>query len=216
MLKPFPFLRQTNCSDSCDTILFQTSNFCVVPTRGALVEGWVLIVPKDPVISFGFLPTDLWPEAIDLLERTRRAISTIYGGAVCFEHGPVVTGTTVGCGVDHAHLHVLPFFGNVFDNIPSELNRTVSWRNAHSIKDTIGFRQDSTPYLYFEDDNGARICDSSNAPSQFFRRVIAAMIGKPNCFDWKDFPMTGNVDLTVEKLATVFDSNLTKNVKQKV
>ena len=45
--------------------LVETENFVVVPSLGALVEGWLLIVPKAHHISYGALPFPASPPEQD-------------------------------------------------------------------------------------------------------------------------------------------------------
>ena len=89
--------------------LIETKNFVVLPSLGALVEGWLLILPRRHVLSMGALSTRLQAEADELEGSTRSLLKARYGSRiVAFEHGPSAAKHGTGCGVDHAHLHVLP------------------------------------------------------------------------------------------------------------
>src|ERR1017187_4678860 len=69
--------------------LIETEHFTVIPSLGALVEGWLLIVPKMHFISMGALPIDLRAEADGLEHQTRSLLKAKYRKPVVgFEHGP--------------------------------------------------------------------------------------------------------------------------------
>src|SRR3954463_3923790 len=89
--------------------LLETDNFAVIPSLGALIEGWVLLVPKLHCVSLGALPDTLRDEA-DSLERVMRMTlrAQYHHPIVSFEHGPSASLHGTGCGVDHAHLHLVP------------------------------------------------------------------------------------------------------------
>ena len=42
-----------------------------------------------------------------------------------FEHGASHTGSIMGCGVDHAHVHLVPLDFNLAEEAVSELGRVV-------------------------------------------------------------------------------------------
>ncbi len=88
--------------------LIESPNFVVLPSLGELVEGWVLVVPKAHFLSLAVLPDSLIPEMRDLQQIVCERLQRIYGPVAVFEHGPAGEQHTVGCGVDHAHLHLVP------------------------------------------------------------------------------------------------------------
>lgn len=97
-----------NSAESWNVPLLESPNFVVLPSLGALVEGWVLLVPKQHFLSMGALPDSLIPEMQDLKRSVCAFLQDTYGTASAFEHGPGQKERKVGCGVDHAHLHILP------------------------------------------------------------------------------------------------------------
>src|ERR1700674_1783452 len=86
----------------------ESRNFVVLPSLGALVEGWLLLVPKTHVICMGELSDNLTAEMQELKSRIRETLQRAYGNVCAFEHGPSRAKTSLGCGVDHAHLHLVP------------------------------------------------------------------------------------------------------------
>src|SRR5579862_8951840 len=99
-LKSHPFI------EAWDIPLFESPNFVAVPSLGALVEGWLLLIPKCHVLSLGSLPDSTHEELNEFKEFLYAALIQCYGSASAFEHGPIIEKSAVGCGVDHAHLHI--------------------------------------------------------------------------------------------------------------
>jgi diadenosine tetraphosphate (Ap4A) HIT family hydrolase len=89
-----------------DEILFEVDGCVVTPTLGSIVPNWLLIVPRSSVLNFAQWSLATRQSPIDLVEKVvanRRSAERV----VWFEHGPVQSGSIVGCGVDQAHLHVI-------------------------------------------------------------------------------------------------------------
>lgn len=208
MTNVFPFLNEkaartsVNAADRpWDHVLCETENFVVVPTVGALIEGWLLIVTKQSYLCMGAIEEELHPELSALKDHVFTVLRQTYGDVAAFEHGPSQTGQQVGCGVDHAHLHVLPVAFPLTERVPIVTDVALDWQEVegiHSAREMFGAR---TPYLYVEQPAGVgRITNASDAPSQLFRRVIADAIGSPKAFDWRNNPMEANVISTVNTL----------------
>ena len=89
-------------------ILWESENFCVVPSKGGFVPGWVMVVPKTHVLSVAQLPNPLYPEMKQLVAEVSARLTECFGPPTAFEHGAVVENSSFGCGVDHAHLHLVP------------------------------------------------------------------------------------------------------------
>src|SRR5258708_29134184 len=89
--------------------LFESENFVVVPSLGALVEGWFLLLPKDHYLCMGALPQSLLDEMMQLRQTVLSFAEGTYEDICAFEHGPHQENRSIGCGVDHAHLHLVPF-----------------------------------------------------------------------------------------------------------
>lgn len=93
-------------------VLFESEHFYVVPAKGALVRGYVMIVPKEHHLSFAALPHEQLIESMQVLEDLKNIFRKIYGrdDFLVFEHGSGKEGT---CkhekSIVHAHLHVIPY-----------------------------------------------------------------------------------------------------------
>jgi diadenosine tetraphosphate (Ap4A) HIT family hydrolase len=85
-----------------DIILTETEHFIVLADNAPLVEGHLLIVPREHYACFGAIPATLDDELLTLKRRVARFCVAVYRRPIFFEHG--VFGQTVY----HAHLHTVP------------------------------------------------------------------------------------------------------------
>jgi ATP adenylyltransferase len=184
--------------------LIETTNFVVIPSLGALIEGWVLVVPKEHHISMGALPEQLRAEADELELRTRTLLSDRYGSPiVAFEHGPSASQHGTGCGVDHAHLHLLPLACDLSRYVTPFVPHSLKWHPCNWVERTEAHKS-GLDYLYLKPD-GARglIAVSEDFGSQVFRRAIADYLGAADQFSWREFPQFEIVGQTIEILTKV-------------
>jgi ATP adenylyltransferase len=181
-----------------DRVLFESPNFAVVPTIGAIIEGWLLIVPRKHHICFGALRGDLLPELKALQNQTRRALEECYGPVAIFEHGPTDSKQPIGCSVDHAHLHILATGLDLLAEVKHVFSQGLTWTNIDSIGELRTVYDQGLPYLYLEQPIGTGYFASHpNFESQIFRKVIAKSVGTPHRFDWRSFPESQTVESTV-------------------
>lgn len=201
-----PIFKDQNFSNKAfyNEPLFETKNFRVVPSLGSLVEGWLLIVPKNFYISFGaFQNLSLYTELNDLIAYLGQMTKTIYGDFVLFEHGPIVSNSLVGCSVDYAHLHLVPISIDLIKESKPFLIQDVTWRSVPGIYNTADYYQKNTPYLFIRDVNGNDIIGiAEDLPSQLFRKTIAKHIGVEEKYDWKRYPFVDNINSTIKSISS--------------
>jgi diadenosine tetraphosphate (Ap4A) HIT family hydrolase len=173
----------------------RTERFVAVPSIGPLVPGWLLVIPTTHYLSFAQLETS--EEIVDELREIADWWQHRHGPLTWFEHGPSAEGSLVGCGVDHAHMHLVPLQG--FDLLLASRRQRPSlpFEPIDGPSD-ITEKSDGEPYLYLQDEaGGSWLARSEEIPSQFFRRLIAAEQGRPEEFDWKRFPHRETLSLTL-------------------
>jgi ATP adenylyltransferase len=181
--------------------LIETTNFVVLPSLGALVEGWVLIVPRDHLVAIAALPDELLGELILLKSEIYNLTERIYGTACIFEHGPATENRLVGCGVDHAHLHIAPVAFDLAEAVSGFLPPAAEWREAthEECRDVHGHGLD---YLYVEQQLGSgQMSMHREFGSQLFRKAIAAHLGIADQFSWRSHPQIENVVATIARLS---------------
>jgi ATP adenylyltransferase len=180
--------------------LLESNHFMVLPSLGAMVEGWLLIAPKSHLISMGELPKELESEFLALKREVVQLVENLYGSAVAFEHGPSATKRQVGCGVDHAHLHIVPVAHDLEAAVAPFLPADAQWKDAHPQSCRDAFRA-GKDYLYLEPGSRhGRILVHDQLGSQLFRRAIAKCIGAEEQFNWRQHPQLSNISRTIESV----------------
>jgi ATP adenylyltransferase len=183
--------------EAWDRPVFESSNFVALPSLGSLVEGWLLLVPKEHYISMGSLPTSLVTEMEEMKATVSAHVRNQYGEICVFEHGPAVASRKVGCSVDHAHLHIVPAAFDIGQAARPFMPNDAEWVRASWIECREA-HQAGKDYLYFEQPLGyGRIATHSEFESQVFRRVIASEIGRPGDFNWREHPELSTVARTI-------------------
>jgi diadenosine tetraphosphate (Ap4A) HIT family hydrolase len=181
--------------------VLESEHFLVLPSLGSLVLGWVLVIPKQHSLCIGALPQSLFPEFQRVKEQTVKLIASQFGVPCLFEHGPSSAGLKVGCSVDHAHLHVVPFSGDLTRLTASFMPDGAGWRPA-DVQACINAFSVGENYLYFEQPLGTGFISVHPAfGSQVFRKAIALHLGKPHEFDWREYPNHSAIQATVQALA---------------
>ncbi|CBE67510.1 protein of unknown function [Candidatus Methylomirabilis oxygeniifera] len=178
--------------------LFESPNFVALPSLGALIEGWILLVPKRHFISFGAVPGSMLAEMNEFKGFLCSVLGQRYGTATAFEHGPIAAGRTVGCGVDHAHLHLVPLLFDLLAEVSPLLPSGVRWANAgiEECQDAYGRGQD---YLYLEQPIcSGWIATHDQFGSQLFRRAIATRIGVRDQYNWREYEQLPTVMATMQ------------------
>ena len=180
--------------------LFESPNFVALPSLGALVEGWLLLVSKNHFVSYGAMPDSLIEELNEFKDSLSSILKGCYGSVVAFEHGPSMSSRSVGCGVDHAHLHLVPLQFDLEIEVSPFLPGNTKW-NAAGIQECQDAHDRGEDYLYLEQPSGAgRIATHNQFGSQLFRRAIATHIGLPDQYNWRSYAHFSNVQATIQRL----------------
>jgi len=183
--------------------LYETENFAVIPDKCPIVEGWLLIIPKKQILSYGYLQqTALYNELEALLDYVGKVVRKLYGDFVVFEHGAYSQNKSVGCGVDYAHIHIVP----TEHNLVNELEVKYDWRQIVSLKETANYIQNNQPYLYYRNQqNESFITTNESIPSQLFRKAVASAMGMSDKYDWNTNSFPENLQKTIDTYKDVFN-----------
>jgi len=168
-----------NCFFEFETknrIIYESKNFIVFPSFGQIVEGYLLIVPKNHYISMGSVPVRLYPELKLVYEKVRKILSENYEIPIFFEHGPISKMKKGGCCIDHAHFHAVP----VKLDILNELQNNFKCKKIKSFLDLKKQFLKGKPYLYYESNLKEKYLFEipDIIPSQYIRRIIAKKINQ--------------------------------------
>lgn len=182
-----------------NTILYESKNFYLVPAKGALLEGYTMLVPKDHVWSFAALPHDILDEALEVLEHVKSLFAPIYGNDfVIFEHGSGMEGK---CkhekAIVHAHLHIVP---SSLKMTP-ETVRNFHLAPLHEIHELHEYATD--PYLLYMDSSmdWHISCDPDvYIPRQCVRQLLADELGLDgHLWNWRKHSFMDKIENTVMK-----------------
>lgn len=192
---------------SWDVVLCESENFFVVPSKGALTAGWLLIVPRSHYISLGVLSGSEVHELRALLQEIGSLLAEQYCSPTVFEHGPSNYQSALGCGVNHAHLHAVPLPFSLETSAISVLGDPVRipasnfWSNPPLYR----LHQQDTGYLWLLEP-GKSVLAWTDPPesSQFFRKLIARGLGVPEQYDYREFPFENNVQNTIRHIRQEF------------
>ena len=181
--------------------LLDVGNFRVFPSIGQIVEGYLLIAPLDHYARLSEMPADLVNEISDLDEFVRSGVSAVYGECLTYEHG-ASRESGRGCGVYHAHLHIVPLPAGL-DPV-NQLMAELPFEEVRGLSDAKQ-RVKDRPYLYYEDLTRRRyLFDADTLPSQYVRRLLARSLGRAE-WDWRGCGKEGELLATVARLSEHFN-----------
>ncbi len=179
-----------------DTILQETENFVALPTKGSIVPGWVLIVPKFPLARMADVADEMRKELEELIQWVWDDIEHGFGNAFSFEHGGH-RGSKVSCGVDQAHLHIAPLSFDLLEAAKDFSGGT--WQNID--KCLVPPPNLTTDEYWFASSGDKTIFKPvDNAQSQFFRKLIAEKSDCSEAWDYKAHDFLENVEQTIRVL----------------
>ncbi len=183
-----------------DTVLARGDDWVVAPTLGAIVPGWLLLIPKKESLNFKDWSAISKKTPSELVEEVCCNIGLEKSEVIWFEHGPALDGSLVGCGVDYAHIHILinpPFSFDQFAKSASQ-DAGLKW-TASQPEGVYGGLSDHVSYVLACNDKKALFAENvEEIGSQFFRRVIAKLAGVSHEWNYREFPHIANVQATID------------------
>lgn len=185
----------------------QDGDHFALVSQGALVPGWSLVCPREHALNLAqeYVRPGFWKFAA----RAADAVRARYGAVSVFEHGATHIASTMGCGTDHAHMHLVPLAFSV-TRASLAFNPDLRWLKCSSrqIAELVGVNE----YLFVADEfrgeeTEGMLCVPAQPQSQFFRRVIASSLGVGEEFDYKRYPRATTAMATVADLRTTPSGN---------
>jgi diadenosine tetraphosphate (Ap4A) HIT family hydrolase len=168
-------------------VIKRSNGFVVLPTLGQLFKGSLLILPEEHVETFSSLSTEMLARLPDLLNKLEVS-TTRLGMPLIFEHGAkCFTGS--GCGIYHAHLHLVPVPRSVHYSalIPTKA------QGATGLCTALLKLRSSNQYLLVRDTDGNTVFAELDAfqtldfPSQYVRRKLVEYFNLSTSWDWRDY-----------------------------
>lgn len=185
-----------------DKILVENQSFVAFASLGSLVPGWMLIVPRRRALNLAAVHNELSEDFGNIRRRVRSVLERRFSGRVFeFEHGPSQLGGLLGCGVEQAHLHMVPLDFDLIGAIAAE-----------GPAGRAGQPDNASPWAAIDPDRDYWIArdvadDRSvvvypDVPvSQGIRKIIAARTGAKESWNYRSAPFLENVTETQRAFA---------------
>lgn len=191
----------TTISQAEEPSLFSGQDFVTWSSVGALTEGHLLVLPQWHVLSAAALESSDRDLLADYLDFVRDRLTEAYGPVCVFEHGPATEGLAVGCSIDHAHLHLLPWKDSLVARAVAALPHLAWRRYDNGISRGLSLVDVGSSYLLVEDADGCgAVGIGDEIPSQAVRRLVTAEQQRAEEWDWKKHPQTMTQRQTLRRL----------------
>ena len=175
-------------------ILEETNCFYIIPSLGSLVEGYVLILPKQHIYSMSKSNKKILEEYNGIIEKYRKIFKKIYGKyPIVFEHGtPNPSGISAN-SVIHGHAHIV----NHNYKKESEMIKKLNFKKINSIYDI----QSNKNYIYYKNQAGINYVTYEFEPiSQIMQIYIANDLEINENYNWRNFAFENNILKTIKKI----------------
>ena len=165
--------RQPDCAfcqrSQVTDILYESAHFLLAADHAPLVEGHLLIIPRDHYACYGDVPPGLDEELFGIKNILREFYEHYYAPVVFWEHG------VFRQSVFHAHLHCFPW-GNLAYDIASNIHSAVVNRQ----EDIRSWYHGQGHYFYLENEQVALLFAPEMerymyVMQQIFQKGMAAM-----------------------------------------
>ena len=184
-------------TDISNTIIEETDNFFILPSKGSLCEGYLLIIPKQHTVSINELNNSQKTELLNLINKYREIFYKTYNQyPILFEHGSSTMQTNSSSSVTHAHLHIVNHQFTHEKQIIDELNM-----NKVSL-DKFFNLQNQSYISYITPNMDFYITYNFKPISQQMRIFIANDLNLSNDYNWRISNFENNILETIKKIKT--------------
>jgi diadenosine tetraphosphate (Ap4A) HIT family hydrolase len=165
-------------------VVYEDDHFVVFPPLGEFMEGGLLVLTRQHMLSLAHLQPEKFEHLERLLRALGKALVELYGvPPLIFEHGPAPEWSKGVCCVDHAHLNIFPAQVHVHPHLAKRMNLPIG-----SLSELSELRKAEFGYLFVQENDGTRrVYDGQNVPTQFVRRVVTGQLGHPERWHWRDY-----------------------------
>jgi diadenosine tetraphosphate (Ap4A) HIT family hydrolase len=165
-------------------LVYEDEHFVVMPPLGQFMEGGLLLLSRQHILSVAHLEPAQFDHLERLLQAIQQALVKHWGVApVVFEHGPAPDWSKGVCCVDHAHLNIFPAPVHVHPHLAERMHLSVG-----PLSELAKLRRAEFGYLFVQENDGARRAyDGRDVPTQLVRRIITAQLGMPERWHWRDY-----------------------------
>jgi len=196
--------RSVSYTSTVDRILFEDEDYFAVSSIGGFIPGWALVFPKTHKLNLSKEYTN--PVFLKFASHVTQIVSSEYGACVIFEHGSTTENSATSCGVNHAHMHIVPFSKNI-ELLALQETDNLLWKQANIAE--ISSFANGNEYLFcanaFEDISTiGSFSKVTNPRSQFFRQLLAKATGFGDMYDYKRYRFEEVSIATADRLSQKF------------
>lgn len=173
---------------------WEDAHFFVTPTVGELGSDHLLVIPRLHVPSFRHLPRSHSLEAERIVDKHDALLSDEHTKVVVFEHGMASHSAAGGCGISHAHIHLISVPRALEVQPLPEPDGLHPWTPVPAGK-FLSRADQGSGYLSIGCEGAFWTRQVEDLPSQYLRRWIAKKLGKVR-WDWREA-----ADVSVERRA---------------
>jgi inosine/xanthosine triphosphate pyrophosphatase family protein/diadenosine tetraphosphate (Ap4A) HIT family hydrolase len=165
-------------------VVYEDEHFVVMPPLGEFMEGGLLLLTRQHILSLAHLPATQFDHLGRLLQAIQQALVKHWGVApLVFEHGPAADWSKGVCCVDHAHLNIFPAPVKIHPHLAGRMKLSLG-----SLSEMAKLRRAEFGYLFVQENDGTRRAyDGRDVPTQMVRRIITTQLGLPERWHWRDY-----------------------------
>ena len=184
-----------------DRQIAKSTSFVAIPSWGSIVPGWVLIVPRRKVISSAAMTAQETEEFFEFREEIVQLIASKFWYPTVFEHGAGAKGSLMGCGVDQAHIHIVPLAFDLIEAVRADTQSKIEWQDFDDERRVYSLLRTGQDYMIITPPSGNPIVSTRFTPiTQYIRKVIATHTGFGDCWDYRSYSFDDNVRETLGRL----------------
>ncbi len=186
--------------------LYRSENFFVMPTIGEFIKGYLLIIPKQHVMSNAELPLEVRREFLSVLEDVCYMINLTYctSNILIWENGSGNGGIgKAKNSIVHSHTHVAPskLDADSIETLSGFPFERLSYENLHL------YGKNSYLLVRGKNDNDWRINDNPNLyiPRQYVRQLLLYKdysLLPDGIWDWRHYPFVDKIKETCTEIQT--------------
>lgn len=160
-------------------------HFGAFPSLSPLSTGHCLVVPRYHITSMAQVRAAHVDECLRFLSEVVDEVERSLGDCVIFEHG-VGAGKHGGCGVTHAHVHVLPMQAAAMCHARQRIMNDYCSQVLDDIRQLFNIRPVSSYVLFGVMTGPLQLLFDDGVPSQYLRRLIADERNLRQ-WDWREY-----------------------------
>lgn len=189
-------------------VLYESKNFYVVPGLGAFFDGYVMIVPKNHVMSIAEVNEEIFDEFLQVLNDWRFILESVYHKKIfVFECGSGQNGGGKhATSIVHAHVHLAPTDMPVLSCVQTSGLHPALIEPNDLLRDYGKY-----PYMLYIDqhDNWFITSDPKTYfPRQHPRQILADYMGlAPEEYNWRTNPLREKMDVIAEEIQSFLKEN---------